>query len=99
MRLGVSLHFKPSRVLTVRELLAAAHIDEPKHHFEAFRDDFEEALDALERDHLLGRWKYVDEADLPDRKWLDLWLDWRLEISEGPTRLTTAAPRALPARR
>lgn len=96
MRLGLYLHFKPSSEVTVRELLDGAYIEKPQHHMERFRDEFEGALDRLQQDQLIGPWSYVDEAELPARKWLDDWLQWRLSIRETPTRIVASNSQALP---
>jgi len=87
MRLGLYLHFKPSRITSVAGLLDGAHIERPTHHFEKFRDDFEAALDRLQSDRIIGRWAYSKDTELPIRSWFERWLEWELTISEGATLL------------
>jgi hypothetical protein len=94
LRLGLALHFKPSRTMTVRELLAMAHIEMIRPHPEEFRDAFETAMDTLERDLIIGKWRYLDAPELPRYRWIDLWLDWRLDIMEGPIRISETTPPA-----
>jgi hypothetical protein len=95
LRLGLALHFKPSRTVTVRDLLGMAHIEIARVHPEEFRECFEAAMDILQRDGIIGPWQYVEAKDLPIRKWLDLWLEWNVAISAAPAPLEAVAMKQL----
>ena len=81
MRVGLYLHFKPLARPTVAELLEGAKVEIPRVNLERFRDAFEEALDRLTSDGILGMWFYRDGAeDLPRYKWFEQWLGWDIVI-------------------
>lgn len=88
MRVGLYLHFKPLARPTVAELLEGAKIEIPRVNPERFRDAFEEALDRLTADGILGTWCYRDSAaSLPRYKWFDLWLNWAINIQPPSVQL------------
>jgi len=80
----------------VRTLLQGAFIELPTANYDRFRQQVENALDQLHTDRVIAGWEYVGDADLPLRKWFDLWLDWRVSITPPPIsveRYAALAPR------
>ncbi len=80
----------------VETLLEGAFIALPINNFERFRQQFEQALDRLQDDAVIGGWEYVNDMDLPLRKWLPIWLDWGVRvipIGAAIERYAKIAPR------
>lgn len=46
------------------------------------KDRFEKAMNRLVKEGCLASWKYVEETTLPQRGWLDRWLDWQVMVTE-----------------
>lgn len=46
---------------------------------------FEKAMEQLQEDKQISSWEYKERtADLPPRKWLDIWLGYHVQISAAP---------------
>jgi hypothetical protein len=80
----------------VATLLEGAFIALPTNNFERFRQQVEDALDRLQSDAVIGAWEYVGDGELPARKWLPVWLGWKIKIvpvGAAVERYTKIAPR------
>ncbi len=64
----------------VGTLLGGAFITQPTTNLDRFRQQFEQALDRLQEDAVIGGWEYVNDSELPLRKWLPIWLGWGVHI-------------------
>jgi hypothetical protein len=95
MRLGLYLHFRSSSITTVNELLNGANISRPSHHPERFRDDYEDAMDRLAADKIIGGWKYIAETELPRYRWLEQWLRWDVAVTQAPSVIVGAQQNAI----
>lgn len=82
----------------VDTILSGAMITRPAHNFERFRQQFEQALDRLHEDKVIAGWHYEGDTDLPIRKWLAIWLDWKVKVVPAATAIENYAKIA-PRRR
>jgi hypothetical protein len=49
------------------------------------RERFEKAMDQIQQDGFINAWRYKEPLMLPERKWIDAWLDQMITIDIAPT--------------
>ncbi|GEM_PF-4234497 len=72
-----------------------------KAHPGAYAQQFENAMDRLKHDGIIGDWKpKLDRhaPDFPTRDWLDLWLDSSFHVTQAPTALKAGYQKMIDAR-
>jgi len=83
--------------VSVKSLIDGAIITLPSSNPQRFREQFEQALDQLQADTVIGGWEYANDTELPIRKWLTHWLDWGVRII--PAGVVSERYAKIPARR
>jgi hypothetical protein len=72
----------------VLEHCGLAPTERDKAHPDEYASQFENAMNRLKRDGIIGDWMpKIDRATLPPRAWLDLWLDSSFHVTHAPTAL------------
>jgi len=91
-------HGNWSQPYCVRTLLGSSRIEIEANpsNYKRFREQFDDALDRLERKRIVGSWEYLagDEERLPTTGWFAPWLEARVVITPPPLIVEQGAIRA-----
>jgi len=84
-------------VVTVGRILQEVGREVDKRYPKRTRDRFEKAMDRLKNDGIISGWKYKDTKNIKGYKWVNKWLNWKVEAI-APKELVNKYAKRIPGK-